>query len=84
MDNYTIEMYRKDSVLLRQGLKNKRPIYYIMKEYFPDYKGDRKRLRSEIQNCLNGNSYEKTLQMNLMPIFEKLYYIKTGNRFLRK
>lgn len=84
MTKYTIEKYRKDSVLLRQGLKNKRPIYYIMKEYFPDFKGDRKRLRSEIQNCLNGNSYEKTLHMKLMPIFKKLYFIKTGKQFVSK
>lgn len=81
MGKYSIETYREDSIILRKGLRNKRPIYYIMKKYYPNYQGDRKKLRSEIQNCLNGNSYEKTLRLKLMPLFKKVYYVKTGKLF---
>lgn len=81
MSKYTLESYQEDTRKLRKGLKNKRPIYYIMKEYFPDYKEDKKKLRSTIQNCLNGNSYQKTIEMKLMPMFKKIYQQKTGIEF---
>lgn len=84
MPKYTLQRYREDSIMLREGLRNKRPTAYIIKTYFPDYKGNIKTLRSEIQNCLNGNSFDKTVKMNLMPIFKTVYMLKTGKKFKRK
>lgn len=84
MPRYTIKKYRQDSILLREGLRNKRPIHYIIKKHFTDYKGDRKKLRLMLQNCLNGNSYEKTKKLRLMPIFKKMYFNITGNMINEK
>lgn len=84
MSKYTIDIYRIDTILLREGLRNTKPVSHILKKYFTDFRGDKKELRSNIQNALNGNSYEKAIELKLMPIFKRVYKEKTGKEYKRK
>jgi hypothetical protein len=84
MPQYTRDKYLNDCTEIRTSLKGKRPIEYIIKNYFPKYKGERRRkLRLHLVNSLNGNSFSKTKSLKLIPIFIEVYNLKTGKTFER-
>lgn len=82
MSEYTTADYKLEAIKLQKGLTGKRPIEYILKTYFPKLKGEkRRRMRMDIVNSLNGNSFAKTMEHKLMPIFREVYKVKTGKTF---
>lgn len=82
MSNYTRKDYEIDCIKLRDGMTGKRSIDYILKNYFAKLNGDGKKdMRIVLVNALNGNSYSKAIEHNLMPIFKEVYKIKTGTDF---
>ncbi len=82
MPEFTRDKYLNDCKIIRYSLKGKRPIEYIIKNYYKKHKGEKRRkLRMHIVNSLNGNSFNKTKSLKLMPIFIEVYNLKTGKTF---
>lgn len=85
MVEYSIDTYKSECMLLLKGLRGKRAIAFILKTYFPEVeKEERTKLRTDIVNIINGNSYSKAIQLEVMPIFKEVYLIKTGKQFFNQ
>lgn len=82
MSEYTREEYQLDCIKFKKDLAGERIYDFIVRTYYPDLKGDdRRKVKMDIVNVLNGNSFSKAIEMNIRPILKKVYKNKTGKAF---